>query len=331
MSAIPPYVHTLSAEILDDINTGTFWSNLTDEHTHASDRHAGVSHTDLLDRLFQDNLTQSSSFASTHDMQECVTECVLSNLETICLNVRKSDQLYAYSVRLQDEEFQGDDPVDFQTRHTGIVRTNKGYVREMSTDMTTIVVRPAPNSKYGFKLVTAFPEMSAESAYETNHNLTAECQQTEAFKKSSAMKRAYMLAATDMSKEIDPRCSIAFKESNIESTISIGFDSLKNPATQHVLFIDDINTMVRTYMRDSNGTRVSVPCTIGNNGGMKLNLNRAANLQEFAKEEPAINDYLKYIQDTIQSERDRSRNTTPRRLPDFDLKDEKSSDFTLER
>lgn len=319
MTKIPEYVNRLSRTIVKDIDDGTFWYNITDARTHVDSRHVGMTPTNMLERMFNDDKPQISAFSCNHDMRECITECVLSDLPAICEKNRQTGRLpYSHSVQLADDIYQAEgDAVDFKTRHRGIMRGRDGGIREMTSDVTTIVLRPDDRSKYGFRLVTAFPEMSAESARETGRDLTDACRQTRAYKDGTETLRTYMMAATD---EIPKGFSIAYHPADrgFPDSLSVSFPS-NNAGTEHCVYIDEISMNMRTYAYAPDGKRTSVPCTVGERPCKRLDLTNEVNMAMFMDQYPDAARYIDKILNRISYEHKLIRAERPRRMPNVNV------------
>lgn len=319
MTKIPEYVNRLSRTIAEDVANGTFWDNVTDEHTHANSRHVGMTSKSMLERMFKDGKPQVSAFNRDRDMRECIVECVLSDLPAICKkNRQKGSRPYSHSVQLADDIYQAEgDAVDFKTRHRGIIRGRDGGIREMTSDVTTIILRPDDKSKYGFRLITAFPEMSAESAHETGRDLTDICRQTEAYKTGTETCRTYMMAATD---EIPKGFSIAYHPADrgFPDSLSISFPS-NNSGAEHCVYIDEISMNMRTYTYTSDNKRVSAPCTVGEKPCKRLDLTNEVNTAMFTEQYPDAARYIDKILDRISEERMKIRAERPRRMPNVNI------------
>lgn len=155
MSKIPDYVAENMKCICADINRGTFWDNICTPTTHTG-RHINRSPVHMLDRMVREGKNQVFSYQNADDMRECVTEAILTDLSTIYQRVRKSDgEPFTHSVRLADEVYQAEgDEVDFRTRNKGLERNiADGRIREISTDVTCVVLRKNDRMPYGFALV----------------------------------------------------------------------------------------------------------------------------------------------------------------------------------
>lgn len=230
MTKIPEYVNRLSHTIVEDVANGTFWYNITDEHTHANSRHVGMTSKGMLERMFKDSKPQVSAF------------------------------------------------------------NRDGGIREMTSDVTTIILRPDGNSKYGFRLITAFPEMSAESAHETGRDLTDICRQTEVYRYGTETCRAYMMAATD---EIPKGFSIAYHPADrgFPDSLSVSFPS-NNSGAEHCVYIDEISMNMRTYTYTSDNKRVSAPCTVGEKPCKRLDLTDEVNMAMFMDQYPNAARYM---------------------------------------
>lgn len=166
-------------------------------------------------------------------------------------------------------------------------------IREMTSDVTTIVLRPDNRSKYGFRLVTAFPEMSAESARGTGRDLTDACRQTRAYRCGTETLRTYMMAATD---EIPKDFSIAYHPADrgFPDSLSVSFPS-NNAGTEHCVYIDEISMNMRTYTYTPDGSRASVPCTVGERPCKRLDLTDEVNMAMFMDQYPDAARYIDKI------------------------------------
>lgn len=319
MTKIPEYVNRLSRTIAKDIDDGTFWYNIIDGRIHVDSRHVGMTSENMLTRMFDDGKPQVSTFAYGRDMRECITECVLSDLPAICEKNGQADRRpYSHSVRLADEIYQAEgDAVDFKTRHRGIIRARDGGIREMTSDVTTVILRTDDNSKYGFRLVTAFPEMSAESARETGRDLTDACRQTRAYRYGTETLRAYMMAATD---EIPKNFAIAYHPADrgFPDSLSVAFPS-NNAGTEHCVYIDEISMNMRTYTYTQDGQRASTLCTVGGRPRKRLDLTDEVNMAMFAAQYPDAARYIDKILNRISYEHELIRTKRPRRIPNVSV------------
>lgn len=136
MTAIPEYVRRLSRTIAEDVANGTFWGNITDEHTHANSRHVGMTSKSMLERMFKDGKPQVSAFNRDRDMRECIVECVLSDLPAICKkNRQKGSRPYSHSVQLADRWFPDSLSVSFPSNNSGAEHCV--YIDEISMNMRT--------------------------------------------------------------------------------------------------------------------------------------------------------------------------------------------------
>ena len=319
MTKIPEYVNRLSRTIVKDIDDGTFWYNIIDGRTHVDSRHVGMTPENMLERIFRDNKPQVSAFACNRDMRECITECVLADLPAICEKNRQAGRLpYSHSIQLADDIYQAEgDAVNFKTRHRGIIRARDGGIREMTSDVTTVILRPDDNSKYGFRLVTAFPEMSAESVRETGRDLTDTCRRTRAYRYGTETLRAYMMAATDA---IPKGFAIAYHPADrgFPDSLSVSFPS-SNAGTEHCVYIDEISMNMRTYTYAPDGQRTSTLCTVGGRPRKRLDLTDEANMAMFAAQYPDAARYIDKILNRISHEHELIRAERPRRMPNVSV------------
>ena len=65
MPDLTPYDLSLSAQIAQDLDKGTFWNKIDTIYTHARTKHVEQSTSQLIDQMFDENKTGASTFATT--------------------------------------------------------------------------------------------------------------------------------------------------------------------------------------------------------------------------------------------------------------------------
>ena len=150
-------------EILNDANNQSFLKKIQQGNYHPTDAHVGLSNEDLLERSLDENKSVSS-FTNDYDFEQCLLSSILLNQSEI-KNTLKS---IPYGKRFQlmavfdDTEWQGDDPVDFQTRNKGYRMSRGGQIDEVTTNAYAMVLEKNSNSPYGVKLVTFYPNLDID-------------------------------------------------------------------------------------------------------------------------------------------------------------------------
>lgn len=315
MSKTPSYVGTLYNMISKDIQNGTFWSHLTDRHTHIDCRHVGMSDVQLLDRVFMENKICASSFTTTHDMEECVTESIIYSLKTICEKGKENPTgTYSHVVQLPDELYADeDDPVDFETHHKGFAVTNKGRVVEMDTNTIALILKNAPNSRYGFTLVSAFPYLETENAKPTGKDISETIKQTDAYQKGNAIDRTYMRLATEpIPNDVSIRHLIS--RSSYKESISVAFQS-DNPLLRHNVKIDELQTRLTTQTKNEEGFYERIDCTLGKKPKKYLDLQNNEDLNTFKNAYPKIANYVANVQQILSEETKEINTKRSHKLP----------------
>lgn len=96
-------------------------------------------------------------------MRECVSICLDARRDDLyeMLRTIKEGERVEVSYRFADEDWDG---VDFNTRHEGICRCSDGLIREISSDVVTVIVERDDSNRFGFRLVTAFPDIRLRAA-----------------------------------------------------------------------------------------------------------------------------------------------------------------------
>lgn len=303
MSKTPNYVAENMRRICADINRGTFWDNICTPTTHTG-RHINRTPGNMLDRMVREGKNQVFSFQNADDMHECVTEAILTDLATIYERVRKSDgEPFTHSVRLADEIYQAEgDEVDFRTRNKGLERNiADGRIREISTDVTCVVLRKNDRMPYGFALVSAFPDPNSETAYETGRDLSAIAMETDAYKNGSYVMRAYLRAATEPG---TGPCAVGYiaEHEGFPEQIAVSFASNRK-GIEHQVYMDEQSTILRSYRRERGEKKRAVPCTIGPKPCNKMNLNDPINEAYLYDMYPKEAEYIAHIQDLLDEER----------------------------
>lgn len=304
MTSMPPYVKSRMTQMSTDLGKSPdlFWDNISTPQTHAIGRHTGHTPAQMLDRMMQEDKPRVSGFSSVRDMRECVTEAIFNDFPDICRRLRKSNgKPLSHRVQLPDEEYQAPgDEVDFKTRHRGIVRRPDGSIREVSSDMTCVVLRTREDRPYGFGLVTATVDLDCESARPTGRNLARFLPDSEAYRKGSPEMRTYLDMATDIEEDVPDGMSIGFHrdEADRPDDVSIQFPS-GNGHDVHRVYIDRDGVSLRSYSHED-GKYQPIPCTVGSRPCRRLDLTVDENWDRFAQQYPDAAAYVRHAEETLQ-------------------------------
>lgn len=225
---------TLSNLIVSDINKRTFLSKITCSYNHI-DIHSDKSKAETLDRVLSGNKSANSAFYSEDDMRMYIED----NLLYSARNIAKWLESAGYH---EKKQFLVECPRDYYEHPvgTGYMRDKKNNsIREYTSDTVCVVLQQETNSRYGFNVITAYPDMVHTTAiFPTNEDLTNIIKQTQTYKSASPVKKAYIEYITDTKNsmccthrtgqyELDERVMLHIPfENNTKMIVSIGENSM---------------------------------------------------------------------------------------------------------
>lgn len=182
-------------KILNDYKNKTLFSKLKSEENHAQERHVNLSDKEKLERVLKDDLTVSS-FENQHDYEECLIESLITNEKIINDHfnnpkVKNFDRIIVDTI-FDDELYQGDDPVDFQTNNKAIMLQKNGHIKEVTTNATRLILEKNDYSPYGINLITFYPDAKNNKATikPTKKNLLPTLKSTTYYKDSETLVKA---------------------------------------------------------------------------------------------------------------------------------------------
>jgi len=234
--------------------------------SHA-DRHAKASDLQLLERIF-DQKPNSSTFESCAKADELIVEAMYNQMNNI-LEWRDRPDVENH----ENQAF----VVDFDEKTgRGFVKTmENNTIKEYTTNELCIVLKKNnENKNTGFDLLTAYPDVRSPSIMPTNRDLQPLVKQTQVYKTSSPVKKAYHLYQTD------PRNTalVTYKQGAYpdDDMLQLNIDT-NNPNTKHIVRIktdgcklktkDEIGFMQTRYTQIQDELRPS------KNGCPNLNIN----------------------------------------------------------
>lgn len=153
---------------------GTFWDDASDSHSHLMSAHVGLSDDDLMGRILSGQTTAASSFSNIGDARGVLEDAIGGNVGGILAAMDGVDdyRTFSMSVEMPDDLYHDPDcPVDFETWQHGVMLDRDGHLSERMTNAVTIVCFKNPSTAYGFTVKTAYPDITAPSAWETGHDL----------------------------------------------------------------------------------------------------------------------------------------------------------------
>lgn len=171
--------------IAEGINSNTFMDDIFGIGSHYS-KHEDDNSSSVLNRFLSENISASSVFANINDSEFLIGEVIFMSRDDIeeWLYNSKTPTL-EISERLPSEEYDG-------YVGEGYKKDAKGHIAEYATETITCSLRRAYNSKYGFYLTTAYPDITVQSAVKTNRDITKILESTKAYQDASPVKKAYM-------------------------------------------------------------------------------------------------------------------------------------------
>ena len=182
-------------KILNDYKNKTLFSKLKSEENHAQERHVNLSGKEKLERVLKDDLTVSS-FENQHDYEECLIESLITNEKIINDHfnnpkVKNFDRIIVDTI-FDDELYQGDDPVDFQTNNKAIMLQKNGHIKEVTTNATRLILEKNDYSPYGINLITFYPDAKNNKATikPTKKDLLPTLKSTTYYKDSETLVKA---------------------------------------------------------------------------------------------------------------------------------------------
>ena len=182
-------------KILDDYKNKTLFNKLKSEDNHAQERHVGLSDKEKLERVLKDDLTVSS-FETQKDYEECLIESLITNEKIINDHfnnpqIKNFDRIIVDTI-FDDELYQGEDPVDFQTNNKAIMLQKNGHVKEVTTNATRLILEKNDYSPYGINLITFYPDAKNNKAKikPTNKDLSQTLKSTTYYKDSETLVKA---------------------------------------------------------------------------------------------------------------------------------------------
>lgn len=221
-------------DIYEDIRNNEFLTKI-ELSNHVEQKHIGWSDTQMLDRALNENKSVSS-FKNKNDYLECLQYTICDNFQEIKeqLRKRKDQERFIVTTKFDDNLFQSDDPVDFNTHHKGIMRERDGKVYEVDTNQVCVMLMKDKKSPYGMSVITCYPDLITENIEKTGKDLSKIVDKTKFYENGNATARLFAKLATT-----DCPYQIFHKQDPSYNTLSINFPSKKSDNMKYQMRLSD--------------------------------------------------------------------------------------------
>ena len=303
-----PFEQKMYDDMMADIADGTFVDRAFSQREHAQSKHVACKPSELIDQMFQEGKTAASSFLSRRDMMACIDETFVAVADRVCElreDARKTGKCFDVQFLMDHDVYQDpSDSVDFRTRHKGIRQFANGDIREVYSDKTKAVCKVEPLTRYGFEIVTAYPDLKDASAIgETGRDLTEDLHASRTYKQAARYNRvfrAYLDEAIRFDRPFDiqmERTGFAYRD---EMTVKV---PSKDRDTEHRVFVGERSCTVKTYQRDPQTGRFQrVPTRIGDRYVPQANLLDPKTRDAFFADKPEALAYIEHVEASINGE-----------------------------
>lgn len=224
---------------------GSIMDQITHRNTHY-DRHVGISKKEAMERTLSE-IPVNSVFSRDVSPEETIEDAVLYKAKEIADWMESSEhyETAGFDVRM-------DHPIGNGNKFDK--RTN--LIREYETDTVRIILQNNPDKPLGFSLLTAYPNTYAPSVTPTNKNLNSIIHETEAYKQTDPIGKAYMLYRTDpRNKE-----SISYIKGNTpDDSVMYMEIQTDDPKIHHIIKFKETETTMRTVKLGENRKKTSIP------------------------------------------------------------------------
>ena len=229
-------------KMYEDQSSGAFWDNVTTPYSHFDTQHNAKSDSELINRLIEKGHSVSS-FANEHDMKSCIEDAVVNNFGLIMQNLDKLHEYDKLALRFDyDDELYED--VDFGTHQKGFIRNRDGNIMEMDTPSVCAVIQKDSKSEYGFSVLTAYPDMESDLSVPTGRDINDLVKSSQAYQKATPLKKAYLDHACDLNTKFALRYT---ENMGTNPEVITMFVPTSNPNVKHRIFMDQIDTKIRTF------------------------------------------------------------------------------------
>lgn len=169
--------------------------DLIDMRTHIDQKHVSLSDADGINRLINEGKKAHSRFVLDKDapnnieanlklMKQIIEEVLFSKEREMLAWIKYAPHDDQYKITADYGEMVG----------IGLLKDKNGNIKEYSTDTITVLFKRNYAAKYGFNIVTAYPELNEPMVplEKTNRDLTNEIRKTEKYNAASVIKKAYL-------------------------------------------------------------------------------------------------------------------------------------------
>ena len=169
--------------------------DLIDMRTHIDQKHVSLSDADGINRLITEGKKAHSRFVLDKDapnnieanlklMKQIIEEVLFSKEREMLAWIKYAPNDDQYKLTADYGEMVG----------IGLLKDKNGNIKEYSTDTITVLFKRNYAAKYGFTVVTAYPELNEPMVplEKTNRDLTNEIRKTEKYNTASMLKKVYL-------------------------------------------------------------------------------------------------------------------------------------------
>lgn len=303
-------------KVLSGLQIFTF-DEIENYRTHVFEKHSVMDDTKNLDLVLRGKKQAQSCFiadinnpgdtnANVKYAKEIINNAIMDNSSKVVNWLDGSDNGDTFELSYDACQIVG----------VGFFNNNKNLIKEYSSNNVMVILERNDAMKYGFNVLTAYPVTNKGERERTEKRLDEIAAETNAYKCSDNVEKAYLIYRTDPASKFEINCKEDRTTGN--STISVTLKS-KNPNIISKIRISDNQYSLTTYRKEYNGissnpslrpietkyTRLS-----SENGYISLvaNLHKEKVFKQLKESLPIVARDVQYIYDLIKTNGEARRN-----------------------